>query len=320
MGRSLVFRITAIALLVSFAASAVAAEDANNAKTGTGSAEEAEEEKQTGGNDVPEANADAEQTGEADSAEKDEEKADSAKKEQSRPFNLDASEYIMSLSASDREHLIRDWSRYRYTETKDEMSFIHFEPSVPEPLGTFLIFPEWGGTDKVTGFARMAADEKWDSYIFLPTPDLNSMRPSGNYSEEYLGKSAKAYTDYVRDACAIAEVSGGKVIVAVSGKSSPWLVSMLKTGLLESPAALVLINAWYPEENTAREMAATVAGLDYPVLDLLIEPDSGWLKVSAGARSHEAGKKGNHLFRQAKTSTSEEAERKLRGWLKNISR
>ena len=108
MGRSLVFRITAIALLVSFAASAVAAEDANNAKTGTGSAEEAEEEKQTGGNDVPEANADAEQTGEADSAEKDEEKADSAKKEQSRPFNLDASEYIMSLSASDREHLIRD--------------------------------------------------------------------------------------------------------------------------------------------------------------------------------------------------------------------
>ena len=96
---------------------------------------------------------------------------------------------------------------------------------------------------------------------------------------------------------------------------------MLRTGLLDSPAALVLINAQYPDEKTAGEMAVTVAGLNYHVLDLIIGPEIGWLKSSAVARSHEAGKKGSRYYRQARTGTSEEAERKLRGWLKkNIGR
>ena len=74
---------------------------------------------------------------------------------------------------------------------------------------------------------------------------------------------------------------------------------MLKTGLLESPAALVLINAQYPEEKTVSDMAQTVAALKYPVLDLVIGPENGWLKASAEARRHEAGKKGSECFSQA---------------------
>ena len=321
MRKSLLSQLTAIALL---AAAPAIADDAGSpdkdAKSGKSAALQQNKEKETDVKEAPAETAETENGG-GESGENVEPDQTTAEQAPSAPFYLDASEYIMSLSASDRDHLITDWGRYRYSETMDQISYIHYEPAVPQPAGTFLFFPEWGGTDRLTGFALMVSDEKWDSYIFLPTPDLNSMRPSGNYSEEYLSKSAKAYTDYVRDACATAESNGGKVIIAVSGRSAPWLLSMLRTGLLDSPAALVLINAQYPDEKTAGEMAVTVAGLNYHVLDLIIGPEIGWLKSSAVARSHEAGKKGSRYYRQARTGTSEEAERKLRGWLKkNIGR
>lgn len=248
MRKSLLSRLTAIALFAAAPAVADAAESPDrDAKSVETAAAEQDKEKDTDGKEAPAETEETENGGE--SGEKVNPDQNTTEEAPSAPFYLDASEYIMSLSASDREHLIKDWSRYIYSETKDQIYYIHYEPAVPEPAGTFLFFPEWGGTDRLTGFAKMVSDEKWDSYIFLPTPDLNSMRPSGNYSEEYLSKSAKAYTDYVRDACATAESNGGKVIIAVSGRSAPWLLSMLRTGLLDSPAALVLINAQYPEEK-----------------------------------------------------------------------
>ena len=322
MRKSLLSRIAALVLIAALPLAAAAEEPegkVTGAKAGVAAGES--QAKDDAGSEGEARDGDSAEAGSAEAEAKEQGSGDPPKEEKSVPFNLDASEYIMSLSEADRSHLIKDWSRYSYSDTKDGISYIHCEPAVPQPPGTFLIFPEWGGTDRVTGFARMASDEKWDSYVFLPTPELSSMRPSGNYSEEYLSKSAKAYTDYVRDACATAESSGGKIIIAVSGRSAPWLLSMLKTGLLESPAALVLINAQYPEEKTVSDMAQTVAALKYPVLDLVIGPEIGWLKASAEARRHEAGKKGSECFSQAKTGTPETAERKLRGWLKkNIGR
>ena len=110
------------------------------------------------------------------------------------------------------------------------------------------MFPQWGSVASVLDLAKIAADSNFDTFIFLPGPELEDRIPYDD-EDQTNAQTAASYLQYVSATIETIGTHDQSNLILLEGNTAGWLIQQLTDGELLKPDAVILMNAFYRDRD-----------------------------------------------------------------------
>jgi len=111
---------------------------------------------------------------------------------------------------------------------------------------------------------------------------------------------------------------GGFKLLLAQGTSAAWAANLIASEQLPAPDALVLLDGFFPNQQSNQTLAKQVAQASVPTLDLYQEEGSSWPLLAAEARRHESRRSHKLNYRPYALMDLQETPGRIQGWLTHL--
>ncbi len=184
--------------------------------------------------------------------------------------------------------------------------------------GIAIILPEWQQTASLLPLSKALSRQGFDCVILLPTPAQIKINPGDEKQQEAVQQQLELWSNRLSGVDENMPASGGHRLLIAQGSSAVWLGQLLAADKLNKPDALVLLNAFYPDQQANNLQATQLSNSIYPVLDLYQENRSNWLIQTAQQRQLATKRSAKLNMRQQTIYDLSEAPEKISGWLTTL--
>ena len=184
--------------------------------------------------------------------------------------------------------------------------------------GIAIILPEWQQTASLLPLSKALSRQGFDCVILLPTPAQIKINPGDEKQQEAVQQQLELWSNRLSGVDENMPASGGHRLLIAQGSSAVWLGQLLAADKLNKPDALVLLNAFYPDQQANNLQATQLSSSLYPVLDLYQENRSNWLIQTAQQRQLATKRSAKLNMRQQTIYDLSEAPEKISGWLTTL--
>lgn len=203
---------------------------------------------------------------------------------QSTPaVQLSFDEYL----TADHEHrkkLQREkWSSHPNAREVNGITYLEFEGKHKKTKGHLFMFPQWGSVASVLDLAKIAADSNFDTFIFLPGPELEDRIPYDD-EDQTNAQIAASYLQYVSATLETIGAHDQSNLILLEGNTAGWLIQQLTDGELLKPDAVILMNAFYRDRDANSMLAEYFSTFKGYTLDLVTTDSNNWLNEAFSRR------------------------------------
>ena len=184
--------------------------------------------------------------------------------------------------------------------------------------GIAIILPEWQQTASLLPLSKALSRQGFDCVILLPTPAQIKINPGDEKQQEAVQQQLELWSNRLSGVDENMPASGGHRLLIAQGSSAVWLSQLLAADKINKPDALVLLNAFYPDQQANNLQATQLSSSLYPVLDLYQENRSNWLIQTAQQRQLATKRSAKLNMRQQTIYDLSEAPEKISGWLTTL--
>ena len=184
--------------------------------------------------------------------------------------------------------------------------------------GIAIILPEWQQTASLLPLSKALSQQGFDCVMLLPTPAQIKINPGDEKQQEAVQQQLELWSNRLSGVDENMPASGGHRLLIAQGSSAVWLGQLLAADKLNKPDALVLLNAFYPDQQANNLQAIQLSSSIYPVLDLYQENRSNWLIQTAQQRQLATKRSAKLNMRQQTIYDLSEAPEKISGWLTTL--
>ncbi|MDO6688057.1 MULTISPECIES: DUF3530 family protein [unclassified Agarivorans] len=204
------------------------------------------------------------------------------------------------------------------------------EEETPQKRGTVILLPDWGvspsAPNSVDSLRQALPKLGWETGAVLPPAPMQGLM------QQIEAEDTEQQQQYKKNLQAVIEAAkqnqqeqfGFQVIVA-QGVMGAWLVELLSQQQLTPPDGLVLISAYYPNQQLNKKLAEQTAKLPIPVLDIYAEQYNQWqqhareLRLTASNKNQKLNYRQTHLPATADNEpNSAKLNKTVYGWFSSL--
>jgi len=197
----------------------------------------------------------------------------------------------------------------------------------PPPPADYWQNGDWQGMPDSTQVDKqrvLFAKHDGDNYVGLAIL-LPDWQRSGQLWQLTAEKKQQAIDDFRKQfATRISEIGdaklqeGGFRLLLAQGTSAAWAANLIASEQLPAPDALVLLDGFFPNQQSNQTLAKQVAQASVPTLDLYQEEGNRWPLLAAEARRHESRRSHKLNYRPYALMDLEETPGRIQGWLTHL--
>ncbi len=188
------------------------------------------------------------------------------------------------------------------------------EEQTPQKRGSVLLLPDWGelpsAANSINSLRQALPKWGWETGAIIPPPPMASLMQSANSNQ--LEEPRQQYKQDLQSLLEAAkqtqqEQFGFQVLIA-QGVMGAWLVELLAEQQLPAPDGLVLVNAYYPDQQFNQQLAEQIAQLSFPVLDIYADDYNHWQQQARQLRLMTSSKSQKFNYRQTELPATAKTE------------
>ena len=224
--------------------------------------------------------------------------------------------YLRALNEKQRKELKEGWLRHKHAKEANGLVFLEFESALPASKGHLFIFPSWNATARLTPLAQAAADKGFDTFVFLPLPELEGHLPSSENSDE-IAEIMDTFMNYAKAAVDTIGTHDTVNLLLCAGDNISWILSGVEAGTLFRPDGIIAYNAGYRDADSNSFTAMQLSTYRGFFAEIMTQESNGWLKDAVEKRQFMFKKKGRpaRTVKQIRTDDPDELIKMFKGYL-----
>ncbi len=219
---------------------------------------------------------------------------DQANQESKTQINVHTSnrtfeEYIQALNEQQRKEIKEAWSKHPHAKEANGILFLEYESATPKSRGHIFFIPSWNNTASLNKLAQEAANVGYDSFVFLPIPELGGQLPTSEDNQQLEAVKAP-FMSYIKAAMDTIGQHDFVNLLLCSGNTISWIIMGIDEGVIPMPDGLIAYNAFYPDRDANAMIATQLSTYKGFFADIATNSNS-WLKDAVEQRRFMQKKK-----------------------------
>ena len=217
------------------------------------------------------------------------------------------------------DQLLRlDWQSNPASKTIEQEQVLFAEHTSGTYLGLVILLPEWQGTGRLWQLSATLTSQGFDTLLILPRFAQPQLNPAGEKKDAARDTFRQDLAARIKSLSEAKQQEGGFRLILAQGTAAAWASNLIASEQLPPPDALVLLDAYFPEQGANTVLAKDVAQSQAPILDLYEESAAGWPLVAAEARRVESRRSNKLNYRPYALLEQAELPARLQGWLRHL--
>ncbi|AYK17358.1 DUF3530 family protein [Aeromonas veronii] len=185
-------------------------------------------------------------------------------------------------------------------------------------LGLAILLPDWQRSGQLWQLTRALGRLGFDTLLLLPSPQQTELDPAAEKKAKNSDEFRKQFAERISKLADAKLQEGGFKLILAQGTGAAWTANLIASEQLPAPDALVLLDGFFPNQQSNQTLAKQVAQAAIPTLDLYQEDGGRWPLLAAEARRSESRRSNKLNYRPYALMELEETPTRIQGWLNHL--
>lgn len=211
-----------------------------------------------------------------------------------------------------------DWKGQPEATQIDKQTVLFAKHDSENYLGLAILLPDWQRSGQLWQLTRALGRLGFDTLLLLPSPQQTELDPAAEKKAKNSDAFRKQFAERISKLADAKLQEGGFKLILAQGTGAAWTANLIASEQLPAPDALVLLDGFFPNQQSNQTLAKQVAQAAIPTLDLYQEDGGRWPLLAAEARKSESRRSNKLNYRPYALMELEETPTRIQGWLNHL--
>ncbi|MBS4688701.1 DUF3530 family protein [Aeromonas sobria] len=211
-----------------------------------------------------------------------------------------------------------DWKGLPDATQIDKQTVLFAKHDSENYLGLAILLPDWQRSGQLWQLTRTLGQLGFDTLLLLPSPQQAEFDPAAEKKAKNSDEFRKQFAERISKLADAKLQEGGFKLILAQGTGAAWTANLIASEQLPAPDALVLLDGFFPNQQSNQMLAKQVAQAAIPTLDLYQEDGGRWPLLAAEARRSESRRSHKLNYRPYALMELEETPTRIQGWLNHL--
>ncbi|MEV3831761.1 DUF3530 family protein [Aeromonas allosaccharophila] len=211
-----------------------------------------------------------------------------------------------------------DWKGLPDATRIDKQTVLFAKHDSENYLGLAILLPDWQRSGQLWQLTRALGQLGFDTLLLLPSPQQTELDPAAEKKAKNSDEFRKQFAERISKLVNAKLQEGGFKLILAQGTGAAWTANLIASEQLPAPDALVLLDGFFPNQQSNQILAKQVAQAAIPTLDLYQEDGGSWPLLAAEARKSESRRSHKLNYRPYALMELEETPTRIQGWLNHL--
>ncbi|MFM5753813.1 DUF3530 family protein [Aeromonas veronii] len=211
-----------------------------------------------------------------------------------------------------------DWKGLPDATQIDKQTVLFAKHDSENYLGLAILLPDWQRSGQLWQLTRALGRLGFDTLLLLPSPQQTELDPAAEKKAKNSDTFRRQFAERISKLADAKLQEGGFKLILAQGTGAAWTTNLIASEQLPAPDALVLLDGFFPNQQSNQTLAKQVAQAAIPTLDLYQEDGGRWPLLAAEARRSESRRSNKLNYRPYALMELEETPTRIQGWLNHL--
>ncbi|MEL3927598.1 DUF3530 family protein [Aeromonas enteropelogenes] len=211
-----------------------------------------------------------------------------------------------------------DWKGLPDVTRIDKQTVLFAKHDSENYLGLAILLPDWQRSGQLWQLTRDLRLLGFDTLLLLPSPEQAEIDPAAEKKAKNSDAFRKQFAERISKLAEAKLQDGGFKLILAQGTGAAWTTNLIASEQLPAPDALVLLDGFFPDQQSNQTLAKQVAQATIPTLDLYQEEGGRWPQLAAAERLSETRRSHKLNYRPYALMELAETPTRIQGWLNHL--
>ncbi|MFM5013988.1 DUF3530 family protein [Aeromonas veronii] len=211
-----------------------------------------------------------------------------------------------------------DWKGLPDATQIDKQTVLFAKHDSENYLGLAILLPDWQRSGQLWQLTRALSQLGFDTLLLLPSPQQTELDPAAEKKAKESDAFRKQLAERISKLADAKLQEGGFKLILAQGTGAAWTANLIASEQLPAPDALVLLDGFFPDQQSNQILAKEIAQGTIPTLDLYQEDGGRWPLLAAEARQTESRRSHKLNYRPYALMELGETPSRIQGWLNHL--
>jgi hypothetical protein len=211
-----------------------------------------------------------------------------------------------------------DWQGLPNSTQIDKQTVLFAKHDSDSYVGLAILLPDWQRSGQLWQLTRALGQLGFDTLLLLPSPQQVELDPAAEKKQQAIDDFRKQFAARIIKLGDAKLQEGGFKLILAQGTSAAWATNLIASEQVPAPDALVLLDGFFPNQQSNQTLAKQVAQATMPTLDLYQEEGGRWPLLAAEARRSESRRSHKLNYRPYALMELDETPTRIQGWLTHL--
>ncbi len=211
-----------------------------------------------------------------------------------------------------------DWKGLPDATQIDKQTVLFAKHDSENYVGLAILLPDWQRSGQLWQLTRALGQLGFDTLLLLPSPQQTEFDPAAEKKQKNSDEFRKQFAERISKLADAKLQEGGFKLILAQGTGAAWTANLIASEQLPAPDALVLLDGFFPNQQSNQMLAKQVAQATIPTLDLYQEDGGRWPLLAAEARRSESRRSHKLNYRPYALMELGETPTRIQGWLNHL--
>lgn len=211
-----------------------------------------------------------------------------------------------------------DWKGQPEATQIDKQTVLFAKHDSDNYVGLAILLPDWQRSGQLWQLTRALSQLGFDTLLLLPSPQQTELDPAAEKKAKESDAFRKQLAERISKLADAKLQEGGFKLILAQGTGAAWTANLIASEQLPAPDALVLLDGFFPDQQSNQILAKEIAQGTIPTLDLYQEDGGRWPLLAAEARQTESRRSHKLNYRPYALMELGETPTRIQGWLNHL--
>lgn len=211
-----------------------------------------------------------------------------------------------------------DWKGQPEATQIDKQTVLFAKHDSDNYVGLAILLPDWQRSGQLWQLTRALSQLGFDTLLLLPSPQQTELDPAAEKRAKESDAFRKQLAERISKLADAKLQEGGFKLILAQGTGAAWTANLIASEQLPAPDALVLLDGFFPDQQSNQILAKEIAQGTIPTLDLYQEDGGRWPLLAAEARQTESRRSHKLNYRPYALMELGETPTRIQGWLNHL--
>ncbi|PTT45793.1 DUF3530 family protein [Aeromonas sp. HMWF016] len=211
-----------------------------------------------------------------------------------------------------------DWKGQPEATQIDKQTVLFAKHDSDNYVGLAILLPDWQRSGQLWQLTRALSQLGFDTLLLLPSPQQTELDPAAEKRAKESDAFRKQLAERISKLADAKLQEGGFKLILAQGTGAAWTANLIASEQLPAPDALVLLDGFFPDQQSNQILAKEIAQGTIPTLDLYQEDGGRWPLLAAEARQAESRRSHKLNYRPYALMELGETPTRIQGWLNHL--